>query len=504
MIYLTNIYKKHKVIYFFLSAILLCTTFAPLNFEFVAWISLFIFILIIDNDILFLNSFIDGLIFGIILFLPLMYWMFYSLYKVIHTGFYVAIISYILFCLTLSIFIGLSTLIYKKIKIKNTTINRVFLFPSIWVFFEWIRGWIFTGFGWFDIGYTQINNQALKYFLPILGIYGLSWLVISISGVLSLIIPMVFFKKKTNLTILYLGYLIIIIIIGDNLSNINYTKPYGEKIKVALIQSNIGTSNKWIGSSSIDYYAKQIKNIKADIIFTPETAITTFEKFLPTDYLNSLAKFAKKNNANLIIGMPIIIDQYENYVNAVMLVTNSKRPFYSKYHLVPFGEYIPFKDILSTLYSKFSIPMVGFVPGNINQKPMVIGNEKIAFDICYENGFGSELTTASKESTLMANVSDMMWYGNTFAMYQHLQLSQARALENQRYFIQVTNSGVTAIIDKSGKVQSELPPFKDIVLYDEVQGMIGITPYQIYRNKIIISICLGIILLSLLLKKFKD
>ena len=493
--------KFNQVILFALIAFILCSCFAPLNFEIFTWISLSILILIIDNNksILLLNNlFVDGLVFGLFFFFPLMYWLFYSLYNIIHTGFIVAITAYILFCLTLSIFIGLIFYTYDKSKIHNDFINRVLLFPSIWVVFEWIRGWIFTGFGWFDIGYTQINNNNLKYFLPILGIYGLSWVIISISGALSIIVSMLYYKKNSNTMLLCLAYLFLIFIIGDKLSELNYTKPYGKKFSVALIQSNIGANNKWTGNTSIDYYAKTIATTKADIIITPETAITTFEQFLPNNYLNFLATIAKKSNSNLIVGIPVIVDKHNNYVNAAMLITNKKRPFYSKSHLVPFGEYLPFKKILSSIYLKFSIPMVGFIKGSNQQSPVIVANQKIAFNICYENGFGSELIYSAKNSTIIANISDMMWYGKTFAMYQHLQLSQARALENQRYFIQVTNSGITSIINNSGVIQSQLPPFKSLVLNDYVQGMIGTTPYQQYGNIPIIILCLTIYILLLL------
>ena len=145
--------------------------------------------------------------------------------------------------------------------------------------------------------------------------------------------------------------------------------------------------------------------------------------------------------------------------------------------------------------------MVGFSAGGTNQKPLLVAGQKLAFNICYENGFNTELIGSAKDSTIMANISDMVWYGDSIAEDEHLQISQARALENQRYFIQATNTGLSAIINPSGEIQSQLPTFKREVLHDMVQGRVGYTPFQLHGNYPIIIWCFIMLLIGIMIRQ---
>jgi apolipoprotein N-acyltransferase len=126
----------------------------------------------------------------------------------------------------------------------------------------------------------------------------------------------------------------------------------------------------------------------------------------------------------------------------------------------------------------------------------MVKGRPIAVNICYENGFGTELLYSAQQADFMLNVSDLSWYGTSTAKDQHLQISQARALENQRYFVQDTNSGLTAIIAPNGSIQNLAASFSRYILYGTIQGRSGSTPYQRYGDSLIISICLLMIALS--------
>jgi apolipoprotein N-acyltransferase len=232
-----------------------------------------------------------------------------------------------------------------------------------------------------------------------------------------------------------------------------------------------------------------------------ETAVSQFEMNLPAGYLNRISALALANGANLIVGMPLIINKHYNYVNAAAVITAPGRPYYAKSHLVPYGEYMPMQW-LGFLYNYLSLPMVGFSAGSSTQAPIQAGTQKLAFNICYENGFASELIKAASDSTLMVNLSDMVWFGNTIAMNQHLQLSQARAIENERYFIQVTNTSITAVIRPDGKIQAQIPAFARAILKDKVQGRTGHTPFEIVGNFIIISLCFIAIVVAFIRRYF--
>jgi apolipoprotein N-acyltransferase len=414
------------------------------------------------------------------------------------------------FVVFLSIYIIISLLLFRFCKTKSEEFNYLFLLPSVWVIGEWLRGWVFTGFSWCDIAYTQVNNYLLQGVFPVLGSYGVSWFAVSIIGFLFyvLINNKIMTIRNPKITLshrLALLYFVVVAIAGYYMHGIEYTSKYGEPIKISLIQGNVNGAEKWDSNvflKHLDMYSKMISNSKADITILPETAFPLYMDYLPVGYLDDIKKLAEMNNSALIIGMPKKIDSDGNYVNSATVVTESGYPYYAKSHLVPFGEYIPMKDIWGRFYIFAGIPMVGFSSGGVNQAPLVVKNQKLAFNLCYENGFGSELINAASQSTLMVNLSDMVWYGDTIAEDQHLQLSQARALENQRYFIQDTNSGLTTVIDPYGHIEAQLPSFTQDDLITYVQGRVGQTPYQKYGNYLIIIFSFVMVGLVLVMRRY--
>lgn len=498
---------QQELLLFLLLAIMGTITvfaFAPFYQSYIVLFSLLCLLLIIDPhppsvlpNVQLLKY---GYVYGLAYFSSQLYWIFYSLYKVIAAGFWLSLAAMIMFSLFLATYIVVTIITYNWLKTNSIIINVLFLFPSLWVLFEWLRGWFLSGFPWCEIGYTQVNNKIFQGFYPLIGNYGVSWLVISLVGIIYIVINQRRFKLSLLCLRLVIIYAIIGLIFGILIRNKLYTKPYGNPIEVALLQGNISETTKWKDMTNLQIYQFMVKEATADIILIPETAISQFEYELPAKYLSQMANSVAERHSNLITGIPKIIDNKGNYVNAAMVLTSSSHPYYAKYHLVPYGEYIPAKWLLGLVYKFIDLPMVGFTPGKEYQKPLNVASQSLAFNICYENGFNSELIYAARKSTLMVNLSDMIWYGMSIAKDQHLQLSRARALENQRYFIQVTNSGLSAVIRPDGKIQSILPPFRREILQDYVGGRVGITPFERYGNWLIISWVTIIIAVSLFLK----
>ena len=526
---MSNILEKIyvKVLLLIVAGIISVFAFAPFNKILCIVVTILFVLLVLENSINLSKRkyFLLGYIFGLAYFNTQLYWAFYSLYVVIGTGFVVALLGQVLFTAYLALFFGFIVLFYCKLKTKHRIFNLLVIFPSVWVLFEWLRSWLFTGFPWNEIGYSQVNSAILRGWFPLLGNYAVSWITLSLCGAFFIILQQIIkssnisskskkttkiefitkFSSKNKLLRFNIIYILLFFVVGNYISSIQYTQPYGKPVTVALLQGNIGEGVKWSDSNlenNLLIYASMIAKAKADIVMIPETAISQFAEYLPKDYLNDLINLAKGNNASLVVGMPKIIDSKNNYVNAAIVLTDDKQPFYAKSHLVPYGEYIPFRTVIGGLYTTFHLPMVGFSAGSTNQKPLVIAGQKFAFNICYENGFNSELIGLARNSTIMANISDMVWYGDSIAEDQHLQISQARALENQRYFVQDTNTGLTAIINPFGEIQSQLPTFRREVLNDAIQGRIGTTPFQIYGNYPIIIWCIFMILVSIVMRRF--
>lgn len=491
----------------FIAGALSVFAFAPFNKSYCIVVSILLLLYVIDNfDHLIKNksSFMCGWGYGLAYFALQLYWIYFTLYKIVDAGLIVSIFAYIVFVSYLASYIGLAIVVYNYCKSKSKIFNFVLLFPSVWVFFEWLRGWLLSGFSWCDISYSQVQTQFLKGFFAVGGSYLVSWLCLSLIGagyILALSGIKCFFNRTLKLdNKITIIYCLIIILCGKYFVQIHYTKPSGKRFSVALIQGNVAQSLKWFNDDFLKVYKTEIAKTKADMVIIPETAISSFSDELPDGYLDELIKLAQLNKASLIIGIPKVIDDKENYVNAAVVLTNPNQPYYAKSHLVPYGEYIPAKWLLGKAYSFINLPMVNFSAGPRNQPPLSVINQKLAFNICYENGFNTDLISSTKNSTIMINLSDMIWFGNTIARDQHLQLSQARALENQRYFLQDTNSGLTAIITPDGNIQSKLQPDIKARLFGLVQGYSGTTPFERVGNIPITLWCLIIVILQILIK----
>jgi apolipoprotein N-acyltransferase len=243
---------------------------------------------------------------------------------------------------------------------------------------------------------------------------------------------------------------------------------------------------KWdpIGyESTLRLYGQQVADTHADLMILPETALPAFLNELPPNYVQVLQSLAKHNDMDLAVGVPRKSDKDPNgYLNAVVALTATGMPYYAKNHLVPFGEFIPLPWITGWLYQWMNMPLAGFSRGGDNQAPLALAGQTIAFNVCYEDSFGEELIGPAAHATMLANVSNLAWFGRSTAASQHLQLAQARALETGRFMLRSTNTGMTAIIRPDGAVDAIAAPFTRQVLLGFAEGRGGMTPYMRYGN----------------------
>ena len=191
--------------------------------------------------------------------------------------------------------------------------------------------------------------------------------------------------------------------------------------------------------------------------------------------------------------MPIR-DPDGHYFNSVISVGTSPSQRYDKAHLVPFGEFVPwgFHWIVKTV----AIPMSDFSLGTENPKPLSLAGQHIAPNICWEDAFGEEIIRQLPEATLLVNVSNVAWFGDSLAPSQHLQISRMRAIETGRTMLRSTNTGMTAIIDPHGKVVAQLPQFTEGVLQGEARGYTGTSPYVRWGNAPIVVVSIVLVALA--------
>lgn len=465
---------------FFLGA-LSVLSFAPFNHHFISLISLSGLFFIWHKLNHAKQGFLSGLFFGLGLFGFGISWIYISLNTYGGMPSWLAYLSTFLFCLFFAFFIGIVGWLASHRK------SSFFLIPFIWTFFEWIRGWFLTGFPWLTMGYSQVPSSPLAGFLPMIGIYGVTLILTSLALILSLIL----LDKDKRSQLIKLSLIAFVLASGQLLKDIEWTEPVGEPISVSLIQGNIAQDIKWqkeTVSQTLNTYQTLIQKTKGQIILLPETALPLLVEYIPKTFKESILRHAAQKQSHVLMGA--IERQGTNYFNVVLNLKSDSFQVYRKSHLVPFGEFIPLKFIFQYIYTHYlNMPMNDLSRGSTHQIPMTIENQKIAFNICYEDVFGEEIIQALPSATLIANVSNDAWYGRSIAAYQHLQFSQARAIETGRMVIRSTNTGATVIIDEHGVLKEALPEFTEGVLEGSVQGFKNATPYVCFGNWPVITLC---------------
>jgi apolipoprotein N-acyltransferase len=149
---------------------------------------------------------------------------------------------------------------------------------------------------------------------------------------------------------------------------------------------------------------------------------------------------------------------------------------------VPFGEYFPVPNFVRAWMRLMSLPYDDLKSGAEDQPLLSAAGQKLGLTVCYEDAYGSAQLPVLKQATLLINVTNNAWYGNSTAPHQHLQISRMRALEAGRYLVRAANDGITAVIGPQGQIVARLPQFKEAVLRASVQPMAGLTPYARVGN----------------------
>ena len=213
-----------------------------------------------------------------------------------------------------------------------------------------------------------------------------------------------------------------------------------------------------------------------------------------------LAEHGREKNGDVLIGLAEQApNDADTYYNSMFSFGVSPEQVYRKHHLVPFGEFIPLKPVFGWIIEVLHIPLSDFSRGSLDQQPLQLAGQQVAVNICYEDVFGEEIINQLPQATVLVNVSNDAWFGRSIGPYQHLQISQMRALETGRYMLRATNTGLTAIIDERGTVLEQVEVFTTTGLHGNAQGFTGATPYVRVGNYLAgalagLLLCAGLIL----------
>ena len=441
--------SKNDLFLSILSALLLILCFNLPDLSFLCWISLVPLFVCLEKKIL-SQRIILSFIFGYLFFLGVLYWISY-----------VSLCGMLILCLYLSIY----PIIF-GIYVKNFHKNyALLLLPGLWILLELIRSrFFFSGFPWALLGHTQFQNILLIQMADKTGVLGITFLIVMVNVALSRII----IRQKLDKIAIFFSFFCLSIAYGYGFYKIKQNFPQPE-LSVSVIQGNIKQEYKW-DPAYRNYILKTFRSLSLkankdnpDLIVWPESSLPGN---ILDDYslLQEIICFSKEIKTNLLFGSPREDKAIQRYYNSAFLFDKQGvlKTIYDKIHLVPFGEYIPYKNIFwflsSTAIGDFSSGRqytIFSIPGKHRK------NVKFAVLICFEDIFSEMLKNfRQKGAEFMIIITNEAWFKNSTEPVQHKAISVFRAIENRCWIIRCANTGISCFISPYGRIKGQVEKHK--------------------------------------------
>jgi apolipoprotein N-acyltransferase len=461
---------------------------------YLGWVSLIplIFLLIKTKPV---KGFIMGLISGFCFYAVLLYWI---PAVPIHYGglsLGLSVLIYVLLALLLALFWGLFGLMVSFFSVHIPKLTFI-LIPFVWMSLEFIMTYLFTGFPWGLLGASQYKNIYFIQFASLTGVYGLSFVLVLFQ---SLLVFSTKIKQKFILVLISLS-LALIFHAGGFLS-LKKTPPSKESFTASLIQGNTPASTDFstqplektfkMFQKHVSLSGQAYKN-GGEMIIWPELSVPLcfscqFEPY--NEFSKQLLQFSEATGCTLLVGTSEIsyVDQNPYFYNAAVCVhPDASLSYYYKMHLVPFGEYTPYKKIFSFI-SKFTHAVGELTPGE-KHKLHRFKNIPFGSPICYEIIFPSLVRKFVKMGAeFLVTITNDGWYGTSAAPYQHFSLAVLRAVENRRYLLRSATTGISGIVDPYGRVieksklhtttfiNADITPQKSLTFYTKYGDLLPCT-----------------------------
>lgn len=469
---------------------------------------------------------LTGLVFGLGLFVVGLYWLTISMHVYGQMALPLAWFALGLFSLYLAAYMALASWVTARLLRDVDRVSPYSLvwlssvWASAWTLAEMLRGLVFTGFPWLWTAYGQTDSW-ISGWAAVAGAPGTTWITAWIAGAIAATLSAEAQQADSSFTPkrgIAIALAILLAFVGAMLQQSTFTQPAGEPLVARLIQGNIDQGVKFDGDRFEETHrhhlelAKHRANTAAqapnpDMILLPETVIPRLSHQVPAMHWQDWIDVSNQGGSAVLLGAPVFEPQPQRYTNSVILIDRNAnaaslglgmaRARYDKRHLVPFGEFVPtgFRWFINLM----QIPLGDFTPGRPDQQPIQIGSQKIAPNICYEDIFGQELLAAVRSgATILANFSNLGWFGDTWALRQHWQMARFRSMETRRPTLRATNTGITGAIDPSGRVIAALPTAAAGYVDVQVQGHTGLTPYTRWGDYPVWLLACGILLIALL------
>lgn len=470
------------------AGVLTTLAFSPFNLSFLVFLTLAVAFYFWDK-LPAKQAMISAWLFGLGLQCSGVSWIYHSLHTHGSAPAVFAALLIFLLCCYLSIYTALAAYTVNRFLPDNSRLRLMLFYPASWLLFEWLQGYVMTGFAWMQLGYTQID-LPLSGFAPVLGNHAIGGLIAVCSGALVLL-----YKNRPNkqkpidfkLVIPVVLPVVVLWLAGGLLKNIDWTDEIGEPINVSVVQGNIPQKDKWklhLKQPTLDMYRDlSLAQSDVDLYIWPETAIPDYW-YRVVPYVKELSEEMKLRDADLLFGIFVKNDE-KRLLNSVLSVNGG---VYNKRHLVPLGEFIPLRFMVEFFNKFVKIPMSDIASGEDSQPLLTGAGVPLGISICFEEAFARDVIKDLPEAQLLVNVSNDAWFEDSIEPHQHHAIARMRALETGRYMIRSTNTGITSFIGPHGEVIKRLPQFERAVLNGEVQPMSGATPFVVWGDWLVVGL----------------
>jgi apolipoprotein N-acyltransferase len=420
----------------------------------------------------------------------------YWLYTCLHTfglvPIWLTLLLQVLLVAMMSAYVAILCLLANRFWLKAGTTRDWLVLPALWVLLEWLRGWLLSGFPWLSLGYAFIDTP-LAGWAPLAGVYGVTWAAAYAGVALYVAVAP---NGSPSRRMAALAALAGVFLLPTLAARHAWTHPAGETLPIAAVQGAVPQNLKWQADhqeATMTLYSGLTSQAwGARLIVWPESAIPVVANDL-SDYLQNLTREGRAHHADFAIGLVNYEVATQRYYNGLLVINDAGWGWYYKRHLVPFGEFFPVPAFMRSWMRLMSLPYADFAAGSDRQPALTAAGQKLGITICYEDAFGSSQLKVLREATLLINVTNNAWFGDSSAAHQHLQISRMRALEAGRFLVRATNDGITAAIDPRGNVVARLPQFQTGVMRADVLPMRGLTPYARLGNYPVVLAALGML-----------
>ncbi len=354
---------------------------------------------------------------------------------------------------------------------------RAAAFLASWVLIEALRGWLFGGFPWLNLGISQVDGPLVGW-LPILGEYGVTAILLALAvGLWHLAAQVGIHGPDWRRWLAPVAVMAAIFLASLPLRAIEWSRVAGPPLSVGIVQGNIAQMQKF----DPDYFQRTLDTYRdltdslpdLDLVVWPETAVPRVIDDLP-ELREELDTLSRQRDLTLLAGT-FSRDSDGRYYNT-LLGFPAAAGEYRKRHLVPFGEYFPLRGLIERMPWLFEVPMSDLSPGTAVQSPLRVGEVTLGASICFEADFSRDIRGTIHAADLLVTVSNDSWFGESFSPHQHLQMARARAIEYRRPLIRSTNTGISAFVDYRGRVVSSLGTGERGTLTENVAPRGGATP----------------------------